>query len=284
VSGVTPSASLKNGRSFSSSGTWFGAVAGHWRWCRPFAALEPPPCPQDFSNSAIVYGMERPTIFGHGRTSGSARTARYLAAARRTLVLVDLNEPPGGIEPAFFEDGRGGRRCLDGAGNWIENGSACSMSRRNAGGDGCPIAECHSSAAQVLAVNLDGVFLTLRAGLRLVQTGGAIVSRLRHRDSRPMQASGVRRSKAERFICEGCRPKRGARAASGSTQWLRAGRDAVWRSVPLHRPRERHGSGAQPLMRWQPWRRPWPVRAAAKSLPDRVPALGRLRAPSLARC
>ncbi len=124
--------------------------------------------------------MERPTILVTGATSGiGLATARYLAARGATLVLVDLNEPPGGIEPAFF-------RRMDVADDdaWTvleasirERFGALDAVVANAGvADGAPIADMPFERwRRVLAVNLDGAFLTLRAGLRLVHDGGAIV-------------------------------------------------------------------------------------------------------------
>ncbi len=124
--------------------------------------------------------MERPTILITGAASGiGLATARYLASRGATLVLVDLNEPPSGIEPAVFrrmdvadEDAWAALESLT-----RERFGALDAVVANAGvADGAPIADmAFDRWRRVLAVNLDGVFLTLRAGLRLVRDGGAIV-------------------------------------------------------------------------------------------------------------
>lgn len=124
--------------------------------------------------------MEPPTILITGAASGiGLATARYFAARGATLVLIDRNELPGGIAPAVS-------RKMDVADDdaWAAlegeirgRFGALDAVVANAGvADGASIADMtFESWRRVLAVNLDGAFLTVRAGLRLVRDGGAIV-------------------------------------------------------------------------------------------------------------
>jgi NAD(P)-dependent dehydrogenase (short-subunit alcohol dehydrogenase family) len=124
--------------------------------------------------------MRPTTILITGAASGiGLATARYFAACGATLVLVDCSELPTAIEAAVL-------RKMDVAddGAWAsfeaelrERFGSIDAVVANAGvADGAPLAEMtFEQWRRVLAVNLDGAFLTLRAGLRLVRDEGAIV-------------------------------------------------------------------------------------------------------------
>lgn len=120
-----------------------------------------------------------------GAASGiGLATARLFAARGATLVLVDRQDLPGdalpdGARPALF-------RKMDVA----DDGAWCALEgelRERFGGlhalvanagvaDGAPMIDMTFERwRRVLAVNLDGAFLSLRAGLRLVRDGGAMV-------------------------------------------------------------------------------------------------------------
>jgi 2-keto-3-deoxy-L-fuconate dehydrogenase len=124
--------------------------------------------------------VEPPTILITGAASGiGLATARYFAARGATLVLVDRNDLPGGIEPAVsrkmdvVDDAAWAALEAEIRGRF----GALDAVVANAGvADGASIADMpFESWRRVLAVNLDGAFLTVRAGLRLVRDGGAIV-------------------------------------------------------------------------------------------------------------
>ncbi len=124
--------------------------------------------------------MQAQPVLITGAASGiGLATARHFAASGSPLVLIDRNALPAGLEPALF-------RKMDVAddGAWLqlegEIRERFGMLRAvvaNAGvADGVPLVDMTFERwRRVLAINLDGAFLTLRAGLRLVSDGGAIV-------------------------------------------------------------------------------------------------------------
>ena len=124
-----------------------------------------------------------------GAASGIGRaTARRIAAdGASTLVLIDRDAA--GLE-AVADDLKGGptllASCQDVADEAARNGLEGRIRQRwgglngvvvNAGiSDSGPISDLSFAAwRRVLSVNLDGAFLTLRAGMRLLRDGGAAV-------------------------------------------------------------------------------------------------------------
>lgn len=144
------------------------------------ARTESPAVSDRQQSSSIIAGVEQPTILITGAASGiGLATVRYFAARNATLVLVDRNDLPGGVEPALFQ-----RMDVADESSWATleaeiraRFGALDAVVANAGvADGASIADmAFERWRRVLAVNLDGVFLTLRAGLRLVRDGGAMV-------------------------------------------------------------------------------------------------------------
>ena len=128
----------------------------------------------------MIDGMKRPTILITGAASGiGLATAGYFAARDATLVLLDRNDLPDAIEPALF-------RKMDVAdeGAWValeaeiraRFGSLDAVVANAGVADGASIVDMTFERwRRVLAINLDGAFLTLRAGLRLVRDEGAMV-------------------------------------------------------------------------------------------------------------
>lgn len=124
--------------------------------------------------------MEPQAILITGAASGiGLATARHFAVRGSTLVLVDRNALPDDLEPALFR-----RMDVADDGAWLalegeirERFGTLRAVVANAGvADGAPLVEMtYERWRRVLAINLDGAFLTLRAGLRLVGDGGAIV-------------------------------------------------------------------------------------------------------------
>lgn len=124
--------------------------------------------------------MSERTLLITGAASGiGLATARRLAAAGARLIAVDRQAMPDDLDVALF-------RQMDVAdeAEWaaLETEIAERFGRidglvASAGvADAGPIAELSFEAwRRVLAINLDGVFLTLRTGLRAMRDGGAAV-------------------------------------------------------------------------------------------------------------
>lgn len=110
-----------------------------------------------------------------GAASGiGAATARYLADRGARLVLIDRDP----IDASDYADARAFTLDISDEGGWAAlDLPALDLAVVNAGVSGAaPIVELDFAEwRRILAVNLDGAFLTLRAAMRAMGDGGSIV-------------------------------------------------------------------------------------------------------------